>query len=164
MSYLAIDPGLDTGWAVWLAKGRLLRCGVGDPLDGQAALNRATEGAVKVASVVIECPQVYNPRMSKGDPNNLIKLARQVGRYEERFESRGARVGTILPHDWKGTMPKEICHARAYADLSLDERQIVDACGRNVAPSKRHNMLDAVALGQWAFAHRRWLDVEVRAV
>ena len=154
MSYLAIDPGKDTGWAYFRSADGLISCGCGDPRQifgpGGAA------AGVPVSSVLIEKPQVYSARHSKGDPNDLITLAIQVGRYAEHFESRGARVALILPHDWKGTLPKDIQHARMFAEIGDAGRSVVDACGRHVAPSKRHNMLDAVCLGRVAFRRKLW--------
>jgi hypothetical protein len=128
---LAIDPGTSTGWAVFGYPGALagLRaCGLGDP---------PVEGAGRV---VIELPQVY-PRQQV-PPNDLIALAFLAGRCAGR--ARGA-VSTVLPHQWKGNMPKEVCAARVRAALSPEERAVVDAC--DVPDKQRHNVLDAVGIG-----------------
>ena len=97
--YLAIDPGIDTGTATFAKDGSLLACSVGSPPRCSGL-------------VVIEKPQVYPSRFSKGNPNDLITLAIQVGRYVERFEAQGAKVSLTLPHEWKGTIPKDIHHRR----------------------------------------------------
>lgn len=145
--YLSIDPGIDTGYALWRGYGQLLACGVADPR------RNCPEG---IRSVIIEKPQVYEARNSKGDPNSLIALAIQVGEYKGFFEERRATVALIRPHDWKGTLPKEVHHARLWEALSPAEQAVVSQAGRGVAKSRLHNMLDAVALGREAFVRKLW--------
>ena len=136
--YLAIDPGIDTGWASFAKNGSLLACSVGSPPSCSGM-------------VVIEKPQIYPSRLSKGNPNDLITLALQVGRYIERLEAQGATVTLALPHEWKGTIPKDIHHKRIVGYLTDAERQVIKTYGAGVAAGKVHNMLDAVGLGKWAF-------------
>lgn len=143
-AFLAIDPGIDTGWALFMPSKALVRCGLGAP------------PTTPVLSVVIEKPQVYRARESKGDPNNLITLAIQVGRYVERFEVLGAKVTLHLPNEWKGQLPKGVMSGRTLKGLSLAEQAVVNHCLQPIAPSKRHNVMDAVALGVWAFKMGVW--------
>jgi hypothetical protein len=155
MSYtLAIDPGLDTGWAIVDERGVLIRCGLGDPPVFH--LPRV------VAKVIIERPQVYAGRMSKGDPNDLITLAIQVGRYTERFQHLACEH--VLPRSWKGTVDADVLCRRVYAVLSEAERAILDPvlvplarapfCTENLTKGKRHNVIDAVGLGRWSASQR----------
>ena len=141
--YLSIDPGLCTGWAAWDRPGenkhgqlefRLHACGVGTPPDCEKHL-------------AIECPQVYPNQPVP--PNDLITLAIQVGRYAQLALGFGSRVTTVLPHEWKGNMPKDVCAARIMKALSAEERAIVDAV--KLPKTKRHNMLDAIGIGLYAF-------------
>ncbi len=134
-STLAIDPGNDTGWCV-SEKGIVVSCGVGVPPLG------------KFERVVIERPQIY--RNSKAPPNDIITLAIGVGIYVERY-SASSSITMVLPHDWKGTVPKPIHHARILAQLSGDELHVLGLT--KVPASKRHNMLDAVGLAKWAHRH-----------
>jgi hypothetical protein len=130
---LAIDPGKDTGWATFIG-GALVSCGLGFPNHN---IDRA----------VIEKPQVYRRALSKGDPNDLITLAVQVGRYAERLEHGGARVDLVTPAEWKGQVPKDVHHQRIRKELTGRESDAVDLAG---APSRKlHNVLDAVGLGLW---------------
>lgn len=145
--YLAIDPGIDTGWALFSSTSDLVSCGMSDP---------RTTVPVTLGAVIIEKPVIYASRFMKGDPNLILTLAIGVGRYLEYFESRGAKVSLVTPGAWKGQLPKHITHSRAYAALSDNGRSVVDTAGKYVCASKRHNMLDAVALGVEAFRKRLW--------
>ena len=153
MTHLAIDPGKHTGWAVIGDAGELVACGLGDPpLDFGGA------------RVWIERPQVYRGRASKGDPNDLITLAIQVGRYEERFAARGCQVDTVLPHTWKGSIDPDVCCRRIFASLTECEKALLE---RAIAPlarspvhadltgGRRHNVLDAVGIGKWSLRRGR---------
>lgn len=152
---LAIDPGLDTGWALFSDERALLSCGLGDP----PAIEPGT-------SVIIERPQVYEARRSPGDPNDLITLAIQVGRYTERMHAQGAStVSHVLPRAWKGTLDPDVICRRAANCLSSQELELLHAALRPLArrplddvslsSGKRHNVLDAVGLGRWSFLRGR---------
>lgn len=145
--YLSIDPGVDTGWALWRDSDQLVACGVSDPREKVTG---------QVGFVILERPQVYRARLSKGDPNNIVTLAIQVGRYAQWFESRGAHIAMCIPHDWKGNLPKDIHHARVWGELSPAQRDVVNRCGQVVPPSKLHNLMDALALGRVAFQRKLW--------
>jgi hypothetical protein len=148
LSYLAIDPGLDTGWAYFRSATDLVSCGVTDARE---------LGLSGIGCVIIEKPVIYSARLMKGDPNNIITLALQVGAYREYFQSRGARVALVTPGTWKGQIPKPIHHARVKAALSPANKAILDACVQYLPASKAHNAIDAVALGFEAFAQKLWL-------
>lgn len=135
--FLAIDPGISTGWAVFNADKQLQICGVGQP------------PTVGIKRVLIERPQIYRASQSKGDPNDLITLALGAGRYAERFESRGAVVDFVLPTTWKGQVPKAIHHVRIYGALAAAEQEIVSRGGSGVSVKAREDMMDAVGLGVW---------------
>jgi hypothetical protein len=139
---VAIDPGRSTGWAVFTEAGSLARCGA---CDGTFPF-QVSPGV----RVLIERPQVYSPRHSKGDPNDLITLAIRVGTYVERFKSQGAEVRLVLPHDWKGTIKKPIHHPRIYSRLDSAEQMEVDRGGRGLSMKAVEDMMDAVGLGVWA--------------
>jgi len=140
--FLAVDPGIDTGWAAFENCGELIRCGVGDP---------PFSGYPLADIVVMEKPRVYSARNSKGDPNGLIILAMQLGRYWERAEKSGLKSVFVFPQTWKGTVPKDIHNARVYGALTPQEQTIVGKCGTGLAKGKIHNMIDAVGLGKWAY-------------
>jgi hypothetical protein len=139
----------------------------------RSALNRWT--LINVHSMItelcIELPQVYDrgnmsKRKSGTDNNDLIHLAAVVAAICSDYPPQ--RLLVMLPHEWKGTIPKEVMHARATgADLAPPRR--IAAFGGAVASyraeggpvltpaelavipklpkSKLHNVLDAVCMG-----------------
>lgn len=143
VSLLAIDPGNCTGWCLLFdldGGWHIDDCGVATPDQ------RDWPNMKRVDLVVIETPEDY---LAPGVPlNALLKLSRTTGRYEERFAERAKRLVQVTPHDWKGSVKKEIMTARIEAALSPRDRTLVDSKG--LAKSYKHNMLDAVGLGFWA--------------
>lgn len=149
---LAIDPGKDTGWAMLDDAGTLVACGLGSPpVDGPTR-------------VIIERPQVYRGRASKGDPNDLITLAIQVGQYKERFLSTGRPVEEVIPHTWKGSIDGDVCCRRIVASLTESERELLTAVLTPLARApvhaeltagRRHNVIDAVGIAKWSLRRAR---------
>jgi hypothetical protein len=138
-SLLALDPGLHTGWAlfqIWPNRLPFLDgAGVLRPEDG---LGYATPD-----HVIIENPRIY-PN-GKADPEDILKLARLVGRYEERF--RRSKVYLIRPRDWKGSIDGDIMCKRIEEAMTPDEVTVAAA----YRGGYRHNMIDAIGMGKWAF-------------
>lgn len=140
MLLLAIDPGVDTGWAVFTDIG-LIKAGLG---ESWPHLDQATRA-------FIEMPLIYAPKSGKGDPNkNIAPLILRVGRYFERLEARGIKVTLIYPRDWKGTIDGDIMTARILQGLTPEDRATLDRCLLSVAKGKQHNTIDAVGLGKHA--------------
>ncbi len=138
---LALDPGADTGWALFADK-RLTGCGLGNPPDSHRH--------ECFAEVVIECPV----RVNRGIPDQaILKLARNAGEWAGRYAECAEQITYVSPNDWKGSTSKDVSHARLWAKLDAHEQGVVDAAfrahpGRNgLAPSKRHNVLDAIGIG-----------------
>src|SRR5678809_187857 len=132
---LAIDPGVSTGWALF--KGRdLFMCAQGDP-----------PFIFAVTSLIIERPQVY-PKTSTKQANDLITLAIQVGGYLARFQGVDSMV--VLPHQWKGSIPKDIHHPRIWAKLDAAEQAIVDHAWKGRSKKGVTDIMDAVGLGLYA--------------
>ncbi len=103
--------------------------------------------------VIIEVPKIYTARLMKGDPNNIVTLALQVGRYIERYAGAfddQATVIRVFPNEWKGQVPKDIHHPRIYNRLSTNEQYIVNLAGKKLGVKARGDMMDAVGLGQYA--------------
>ncbi len=134
MLLLSVDPGIDTGFAIW-KDGLLCYCGLGEVWP---VVDRA----------IIELPQVY-PKISAKQANDLITLAVRVGQYKERIEDLGedAPVRLVHPHTWKGNVPKDIHHPRIWAKLDPSEQHIFNKDTKATTLSKRHNVLDAIGLG-----------------
>lgn len=133
---LGIDPGVDTGWAIVDEKAALQSCGLGYIPDDLA--QRA------FSLVIIEKPQIY-PNTGVKQANDLIGLATMVGRYSERF--RQNPISLVLPHTWKGSVPKEIHNRRVLSKLDKVELYLLNAV--KCPKSKQHNVIDAVGLAKW---------------
>ncbi len=137
--YLSIDPGISTGYAWWNSKTRQLeKCGA-------APDYKATQ---QVDSLIIEVPKIYTARMMKGDPNNIVTLALQVGRYIERFGTNG--LHTVYPNEWKGTQTKGAHHPKIFMALSDKEKEIVRCAGSGLHEKALGDMFDALGLGLYA--------------
>ena len=143
----AVDPGTRcAGWALW--DQRLVACGLVRS-KRKSLGNRANDLSRQlqpVDLVVVEIPRAY-PKNRKLSPNDLIDLAIVAGAC--------ARVGKesklVLPVEWKGQTPKDICHKRVMSRLSREELLIVKAGVEGVPKSLRHNVYDAVGIARWHF-------------
>ncbi len=143
---LAIDPGCDTGWALFDSARRLQACGLGDPRD---------EHQGPTHQVIIECPA----RVYRGIPTGaILKLAAKAGEWFGRYEAT-SEVAYVAPDEWiGGSVDKRINHPRIWAKLVEAERSIVDRAfraypGRTrslsgaMAAARIHNIVDAIGIG-----------------
>ncbi len=139
---LAIDPGADAGWARFSGKS-LVGCGLGPPSEGP------------ISRVLIERPAIYPGGRQKARPADVIKLAVRAGEAGGQYaRTRLIEPEYIEPHAWKGSVNKEIHHARIWAKLTPAEQAVVSQAARGVAPSKRHNILDAVGIGLFGIGRK----------
>lgn len=145
ITLISIDPGVCTGIAWWHIGG----------LYGAGACTVDDVHLVEPyglyyredMSVVCELPQVYRNAQSKGDPNDLIKVAVEVGQWKERALRYGCPWTEVKPAYWKGQVPKPVHHARILRTLNERERAYVE--GIKLPASKMHNVMDAIGLGLW---------------
>jgi len=153
---IAIDPGkAGLGWASF----------VGDRLSSVGllvckSLTETTEVLTRMmgracpppSTVVIEVPQVYQQRLQKGDPNDLIDVAVIAG-IAAGVAAQFVEPQPVRPHAWKGNRPKAIDNAYTLSLLSEEEKLVLDGCG---APkSKLHNVIDAIGIGLWKLGRRK---------
>lgn len=151
---LCIDPGDDTGWALW--SGRSLHsCGLGVKINQLVlvpAISVDEIAMLHIERAFIEWPVIY-PR-SPVPPNDILMLARSAAEIGGALKDRGLHVDYIEPSSWKGQTPKKVHNARTKAKikakLSRAEQEAVSRACAAVAPSAAHNILDAVGLGLWA--------------
>lgn len=168
MILLSIDPGTkkNAGWA-WFDSGGERSITIGDvysPLPmlracGVGHWSEIPVGGVGVI-VVIERPQIYRASRSKGDPNNMVKLAWIAGEIAQRARAAGSTVGDVdsMPHprDWKGTIEKQMMCRRILKHLPPAELEVLNVV--KCAASLRENIIDAIGIGA------RWLrDKGLRA-
>ncbi len=148
---LAVDPGNDTGIAYFI-DGALsfLACVPFREALRQIADNTDTSmpGGFQIDVLVIEIPQVYQGRFQKGDPNDLIAVAVQAGEVIGHADAQ--RVIRPSPHQWKGTVPKEVHHHRLLESASKADKLVIFQCFEKIPKTKQHNAMDAYGLGRWA--------------
>lgn len=143
----SVDPGTrESGVALWDAvSGRLTHAFL-IKAGGWIAMASAVKEAIPACDrLVIEIPQIYVRSRSKGDPNDLIKLAACAGAIVGRLPS-GVEILCARPADWKGQTPKEVTRSRCLTALSPDEIRSVRLPS---AKGLQHNVWDAVGLGLW---------------
>ncbi len=154
---LAIDPGQDSGWALFNAERRLAICGLGLATLGTMRLLRA------LSEVIIECEQLHG--RSEKNPNSILLMARNAGEWFGRCSEYCENVRYIRVADWKGSTPKDINHRRTLEKLDPSElKALVIGC-KDLSPrsaaidaairkglttsDKRQNVLDAIGIGLW---------------
>lgn len=158
MTVLALDPGI-RGCGVALFQGTTLigAAYVKNPVAkgdeppavlGMAsaveewAFSQVREFRHEIA-LVFEHPRIYTVSKSKGDNNDLMPLVGVAYALAAVLEMPPVR---LYPHEWKGTMPKDVCHARIRGRLSPVETKTLDTA-LTKAGAKGHNTLDAVGIG-----------------
>lgn len=160
MSLLAVDPGIRGCGVAAFDGGRLLhaayvksRYATGNRAEEAADMARAvarwcSDLALSPRELVVEWPRVYADMIRRGskhvagkDPNDLLPLAGVDGALAALFV--GCRATSYAPSEWKGQMPKEVCHARTR--LRLDSAEVVIYVG--LTKVLDHNARDAVGLG-----------------
>jgi hypothetical protein len=141
---ISIDPGKDRfAWAAF-ENDKLVRCDLFTAWSAGIERMSSLKGDVLV---FIELPQVYNQRHWKGDPNDLIGVALTVGGL--KFAARTAReVRLVLPHEWKGNVPKAVMLKRIESKLDDDEKEVLAQAA--IAKGHRHDVVDAIGIGLWA--------------
>lgn len=137
MSYLAIDPGISTGWALLDVAGNLVACARGQDFP---ACTRA----------VIELPQVYRPGVTQARPEDIITLAVRVGQYKERLEVRGVTVELVRPASWKGQLDKKVHHPRILRSLAPNEKALVFKALKSLTEKQAEDVWDAIGLAKVA--------------
>jgi hypothetical protein len=122
MSVIALDPGVTKGVGQAYFGGGVLRGARLGPLEDAVA--RISHGFK--SRVVIECPRIYPRSRTPGDGNDLLQLARVVGRLEQAALSAGFFVQVIEPRDWAGSLKHEAMVARIWAELKPVERDQIE--------------------------------------
>ncbi len=136
MIVLAIDPGAHMGWAV-VEGSFLIVCGLG--LKSLVSFDCAAKQGI------VEIPQ-YRGASQKAPVDDIIKLAYRAGL---AVGAVGIPFETCTPSQWKGSVPKKIHNARVLASLSEASLRVYRSCTKDISPSLRNNVTDAVGLGVW---------------
>jgi hypothetical protein len=139
---LAIDPGADSGWAVFFGR-MLVECGLGDSPRFDALRT------AQLDNLVIERPVIYPGGRTKS-PNDVVTLALNAGEWAGRYKGIGTRVRYVEPRTWKGTLDPDVCNVRILACLDSGETDVYRDATRKVPKRKQHNVIDAIGIGLYA--------------
>ena len=162
---LAVYPGLlCTGWAVLDDKsGTLLACGVVQPFaqvnqtlavaELRSKLLKIWEDRVGFTKnpkiLAVEMPHAPEYSTATTEPNESIPLSIMSGLLWASFQA-----GQVLfpkPASWKRHLPLGEVNERIESRLNLRGKKAL-AEGLHVVPRhRRHNVYNAVGIGQWAF-------------
>lgn len=137
---IAIDPGAHTGWAVF-HDSTLVDCGLCELAKGE----RPPVGNIPYDLLYWEHPTIY-PGCPAGKARDILTLldrARDIADY-----IKAVKKVSVLPRDWKGTIPKITQNRRDVNRLSPAERAVLLAT--RCIPSLLNNVIDAVGIGLWA--------------
>jgi hypothetical protein len=145
VTYLAIDPGTQMGWARSDA-GRITGCGMAHVFNDTPCVGVPP---CQNGVVVIEEPVFRQGGQNKVDPNDLIALGIKVGRVTEVYLVLGNKVETVTPSSWKGSTPKHIQEERTEAALDDAERAMVLETLLGVPRTYQHNVWDALGILVW---------------
>lgn len=123
---LAVDPGVNTGWALAIG-GRLASFGTvkGLAWNDIDSVDFLLANLPPASGLVIEMPRVY-PSVAKwkGDPQHIVRLAFLAGRICERFNT----WKVVEPKTWQGGSPPEhVLRNRTRRRLLARERSAVEA-------------------------------------
>lgn len=147
---VAIDPGKKaSGYAIFIDR-ELKACGMAEEAGDliyhwHAYPDRVCFGRSWPELVVMEYPKIYDRRRWKGDPNDLLPITAAGAHLAGTLHPMRFKIG--MPEDWKGQTPKKVQNVRDRGVLSLAELAVVDAV--SLAPSKMHNVIDAIGVGLW---------------
>jgi hypothetical protein len=146
-----VDPGKQgLAWAIFVDE-LLVEVGMLENIIFENAYRVLTAvfTRVKPNIAVIEIPQVYQQRLQKGDPNDLIDVAVVAGMVAGTLVPWvHGPVQLIRPRVWKGNRPKAVDNRHTLSVLSAEEKTKIPS------GAKRHNVLDAVGIGLWKLGRR----------
>ena len=157
MKLLAVDPGVRCcGWALFqdtiLEDCGLVRIMAKDYSD-ISAFRTMANNFPRADWLAIEVPRIYERRKSKGDPEDILRLAILCGVLIGRWPS--SKIQAIRPRDWKGTIAKAritdyVIHLRNLEALRGRGFSRYVAAMDAIPKSLAHNVADAVGIGLWA--------------
>jgi hypothetical protein len=143
---LAIDPGNTTGVALFINRDLVLAYAT--PFE------KFISNPERVANeLVIEMPKWWPQAHEEID--DLLKVARKVGRIEQHYARLGVRVSDVWPNTWKGSVPKDVHNDRVLKMLKSSELLILPRRSKRAKFPFDRNMLDAVGIGLWKLGRMR---------
>lgn len=158
--YLALDPGVDFGWAIFEVGSPIpIQFGVFNSKRSKKWLERVSDSAGEleailrcnrgIRSVYCEWPQFFDNSGGravaiKGD---LTKLAVAVGCFMEVCRAQFVDFKPVPINQWKGQLPKDVTNRRIQATLEARDSTIFEEGGGLFG--LRSHAWDAVGIGLW---------------
>ncbi len=134
-----IDSGANAGGSLWhageLAFTRLIR--EREIREWQSDLIRF---GLQIHKTIVEVPIVRSNQGTRVDPNGLIKVGVSAGRLVPALTEE---VKTLIPNQWKGTLPDKILYDRILSALTPKEKALLP----KLAAGLIHNVLDSIGIG-----------------
>lgn len=97
---------------------------------------------------IVEKPMIYpqgtrhRDKSKRVDPNDIVDLSSVAGAMLVLCD----KSSYVKPQEWKGQMPKDVCHKRIKKILSKEETETLNYYLSLVPSSLRHNVLDSVGI------------------
>ena len=153
MRLLALDPSITRIGLALFVDGRLIDAGCLKVTKEGHVLSRTVQAAQAVKAwcgdadaLVVEWPQIYKAKKSKGDPNKIVPLA---GVCSAVAALLGCEPHMYLPRDWADNLPK--CETVKGAKTSPRAYRIESRLqgGEQIvwARVKYHDAIDAIGIG-----------------
>lgn len=143
-SLVSIDPGVERSGFAWWWRG-VLRHAEWAPAGSRVV---PPPGVLGCPIVVIERPRARRPQDTPGGVAGyqaLIDVALAGGLLAGLVGA--SKLLTVHPDEWKGSVPKDVCAARARALLLDSELRTIELPR---AKTKAHNVWDAIGIGLFA--------------
>lgn len=179
---LSVDPGKRVcGCALWHGQQLLRATCVKSGDDGEGPSTAAAMALavfcwargkclpsgelVTVDQLVLEYPQTYGGRASRGDANDLIVVAAVDGALAALYSS--SAIKHYVPHDWKGSIEKPETTKEEYPIKNMVEARLlpVELAGVDWTKNVKHSwdVADGIGVGLKAlgrFERKRVYAVE----
>lgn len=136
----AVDPGVDYYALARFVNGNLISVHTLS-MEGFHYPGAPELLVIEKAQIIERAGGTEQGAARKKDVANLLV---STGRVIEKYASRGVRVETRAPAQWKGQLPKKIDHERTMEALTPDERRVIEAVRTK---EERGHLLDAVGIG-----------------
>lgn len=151
--FLAVDPDLRNPGVALFRDDALIKCGVAvnamrserGPVawtSAEAAVSAFLHDAgLCPTHLAIEYPRIYPIHQQVGDQADLLELAGVVGAISTIFSHHN--VTAYWPHEWKGTVKKDVMQDRILGRLSPSELALIPSLNANL----RSDVVDAIGIG-----------------
>jgi hypothetical protein len=153
MRLLTIDPGIHTGIA-FFRDAFLENCDLINTNTSRETVISAMGSLLRYdpSIAIVEIPLIYPQRVQKGDPNDLIQVAKIAGMFLGII-SKYCAVEEVYPNQWKGQRPKSVDNKYTISKLGAQELNIFDK-HNNLRKNLKHNIIDAIGIGLWKLRRR----------